>query len=177
MSALRALNSVTENIQRVGVFRGLKSGMVRNLLVVLGGLIGIQLLVLVITNINTESTYKILHLQNEREVLNTESEVIGTKVNSLSSNQNLVDVAHNLGMVSNVNPVFLRLSDGKIIGKPRRALASQRSVAKNLVPNAAMNTNTNIDQLSGKNGSNVLVSSEEASVSNSTGTIQASPTY
>ncbi|MEN9603919.1 MAG: hypothetical protein RL545_608, partial [Actinomycetota bacterium] len=98
--------------------------------------------------------------------------------NSLSSNQNLVNVAHSLGMVSNVNPVFLRLSDGSVIGKPRRAQANERTVSTNLVPNAAMTTGTNTTDLKLANTDSVLASSKSSSAVafGFDSSIQASPT-
>lgn len=178
MSALRALNSVPEKIQnRVGILRGMKPGLARTLVVVALGLFAINVGNLVLSNITIQSTYKLAALKAERSVLSTEAEVVGTKVNSLASNQNLVDVAHALGMVSNVNPVFLRLSDGKVIGKPKRALANQRSVAANLVPNAAMNADTNTELLTKNSDVSLVGSTKSATAQNNSGTIQASPTY
>ena len=108
-------------------------------------------------------------------MLETQADIIGSKVNSLSSNQNLVNVAHALGLVSNVNPVFLRLEDGSVIGKPRRAKANERTVSGNLVPNAAMTTDTNLVSLNEQSAEDMLVSSETSA--NRSGTIAASPTY
>ena len=178
MSALRALNSVPDKIQgRIGFLRGMKPGLARTLVIVALGLFAINVANLVLSNITIQSTYKLAALKAERNVLSTEAEVVGTKVNSLASNQNLVDVAHALGMVSNVNPVFLRLSDGQVIGKPKRALANQRSVAANLVPNAAMNTDTNTELLSKNSDVSLVGSTGSATTQAGTGTIQASPTY
>jgi hypothetical protein len=86
-----------------------------------------------------------------------------------------VNVAHALGLVSNVNPVFLRLEDGKVIGKPRRAQANERTVSKNLVPNASMTADTNLVTLNDQSASDMLVSTETSA--NRSGTIAASPTY
>ncbi|CAB4962103.1 unannotated protein [freshwater metagenome] len=44
-------------------------------------------------------------------------------------------------MIPNSSPVFLRLSDQSIIGKPKAAyFDSTHQVSRNLVPNAAMTT-------------------------------------
>jgi hypothetical protein len=123
-------------------------------------------------------TYEISGLKTEKHKLSTQADILSSEVNSLSSNQNLVNVAHSLGMVSNVNPVFLRLADGTVIGKPRRAQANERTVSNNLVPNAAMTTDTNTTDLTLKNTDSVLASNESSAAvaSGSSSSIQASPT-
>ena len=74
--------------------------------------------------------------------------------------------------------MFLRLADGAVIGKPRRAQANERTVSTNLVPNAAMTTGTNTANLTLKNTDSVLASSKSPSTValGFESTIQASPT-
>jgi len=122
--------------------------------------------------------YQLVSLKNEKLDLNTKADVVGSQVSSLSSNQNLVNVAHALGMVSNVNPVFLRLSDSTVIGEPKRALANERTVAKNLVPNSAMTVDTKISKSTGQNQTGVLGSNASGLAVSAAGpdSIQASPT-
>jgi hypothetical protein len=139
------------------------------------GLAVIQFLSIMLSVETASGVYRISDLKTERTKLETQADIIGSKVNSLSSNQNLVNVAHALGLVSNVNPVFLRLEDGSVIGKPRRAQANQRTVSENLVPNAAMTTDTNLVSLNEQSAKDMLVSSETSA--NRSGTIAASPTY
>jgi hypothetical protein len=140
------------------------------------GVVAIQLLNVLMAGVTTAGTYEISNLKIEGAALSTQADIIGSEVNSLSSNQNLVNVAHALGMVSNVNPVFLRLSDSAVIGKPRRAQANERTVSKNLVPNAAMTTDTNTSKL-GEVSANRVLGSTSSSVGAHSGSIQASPTY
>lgn len=175
MSALRAATANTSRPTLGSVAKGRRVN-VKLGATVLGGLIIVQLLNVLLAGVTTKGAYEIVDLKNESAALSTQADIIGSEVNSLSSNQNLVNVAHALGMVSNVNPVFLRLSDSKVIGKPRRAQANERTVSKNLVPNAAMTTDTNVGKLDEVSANSVL-GSTSSSVGAHSGTIQASPTY
>jgi hypothetical protein len=152
--------------------------MVKASVTVVAGLILVQLLHALMGGYTADSAYQISGLKSERHQLQTQADIIGSEVNSLSSNQNLVNVAHSLGMVSNVNPVFLSLSDGNVIGKPRRAQANERSVSTNLVPNAAMTTDSNTSKLAEQVASGVLGSSKASTLAATTqaSVIQASPT-
>ena len=143
-----------------------------------GSLAGLIFVNLILGIIIQNNDYQLSRLIKEQESLAIQTDVISSKYNSLSSNQNLVNVAHSLGMVSNVNPVFLKLSDGTIIGQPKRALANQRSVAPNLVPNAALTTSTDTKNLNLNNSPSVLGSNRSTTVvaSGPEDTIQASPT-
>lgn len=174
MSALRA-NSLQPNRPSLkSTAKGAKKKL-RVFGVVALGLAVIQFLSILLSIDTASGVYKISELKTESKQLETQADIIGSKVNSLSSNQNLVNVANALGLVSNVNPVFLRLEDGVVIGKPRRAQANERTVSKNLVPNAAMTTDTNLVTLNDQSAEDMLVSSETSA--NRSGTIAASPTY
>ena len=178
MSALRAATRSVSNHPNLRSLGNLNRQTVKLAGMLLGGLVVIQVLHVFMGGYTAQFTYEILHLKNEKAALSTQSDILSSEVNSLSSNQNLVNVAHSLGMVSNVNPVFLRLSDGSVIGKPRRAQANERTVSSNRVPNAAMTTGTDTAGLTLKNTSSVLASntSEMVSASGPISQIQASPT-
>ncbi|WP_328995035.1 hypothetical protein OG394_10885 [Kribbella sp. NBC_01245] len=84
-----------------------------------GGLIGLLLL-------NTElqrGTFQITSLQAETSQLRDNQEALERQVRTLESPQNLADRALRMGMVPNPNPVFLRLSDGKVLGVPAEGKA------------------------------------------------------
>ncbi|MEN9608158.1 MAG: hypothetical protein RLZZ06_89 [Actinomycetota bacterium] len=178
MSALRAATKNVRPTQRSRFAGNLNPRTVKVALIALGGLIAIQLLHVLMGGFTAQFTYEISHLKAEKATLSTQADILSSEVNSLSSNQNLVNVAHSLGMVSNVNPVFLRLSDGSVIGKPRRAQANERTVSTNLVPNAAMTTGTNTTDLKLANTDSVLASSKSSSAVafGFDSSIQASPT-
>lgn len=178
MSALRA---ATKNVSTGRRLRGLSNINPRTVklsITLLLGLVAIQLLHVFMGGFTAQFTYEISDLKAEKHTLSTQSDILSSEVSSLSSNQNLVNVAHSLGMVSNVNPVFLRLADSTVIGKPRRAQANERTISSNLVPNAAMTTDTNTFNLTLENTDRVLASSKSsvAVASGVSGSIQASPT-
>ena len=178
MSALRAATKNISTRSRFSVIKNLNPAKVKVSLTVLIGLVLIQLLHIFMGGFTAQFTYEISDLKSESRTLSTQSDILNSEVASLSSNQNLVNVAHSLGMVSNVNPVFLRLTDAKVIGKPHRALANERTISKNLVPNASMTTDTNTKNLNLKNTDRVLASSKSSAAvaSGVSGSIQASPT-
>jgi hypothetical protein len=78
------------------------------------GLVGLLLL-------NTElqsGTFQITKLSNQASQLRDQQEGLEKQVRTLESPQNLADRALRMGMVPNPNPVFLRLSDGQVLGVP-----------------------------------------------------------
>jgi cell division protein FtsL len=175
MSAIRVAARTVSRTPLRAVGRSRKLNL-RVVITIVVGVVAIQLLNVLMAGVTSAGAYEISNLKIERANLSTQADIIGSEVNSLSSNQNLVNVAHALGMVSNVNPVFLRLSDSAVIGKPRRAQANERTVSKNLVPNAAMTTDTNVSNLAEVSMNSVLASTS-SSVGAHSGSIQASPTY
>ncbi|WP_410787730.1 hypothetical protein [Kribbella sp. C-35] len=83
------------------------------------GLVGLLLL-------NTElqsGTFNITKLSSQADQLRDQQEQLEKQVRTLESPQNLSDRALRLGMVPNPNPVFLRLSDGRVLGVPAEGKA------------------------------------------------------
>lgn len=101
------------------------------------GFLAISILHLLLTIATSQSVYELSDLKREKRELDTTSQILAEEVASLSSHQNLLSTATKLGMVANSNPVFLRLDDQKVLGKPRPALYSS-SQSRNLVANSAM---------------------------------------
>jgi Na+-transporting NADH:ubiquinone oxidoreductase subunit NqrC len=114
------------------------------------GLIAIQVLSVVIGTFISQSAYRLVDIKNQQEELAISADILSSQVDSLSSMQNLANAAHGLGMVANTNPVFLRLSDDKVIGKPKAAYASNGHVSSNLVPNSMLVTKTNVSAIQAK---------------------------
>ncbi len=114
------------------------------------GLVGIQLLSLFIGAFISQGAYQLAQLKQERRDLATTSDILAAQVDSLSSMQNLANAAHGLGMVANSNPVFLRLTDQKVIGKPKAAFAIEGHVSSNLVPNAMLTSKTDVGAIQAK---------------------------
>ena len=102
------------------------------------GVVAIALFQLLLHIATSSSVYELSHLQTEKRELTTSTQILGQQVDSLSSQQNLANAAEKLGMISNANPVFLRLEDQKVFGKPKAALTADGRVSRNLVPNSAM---------------------------------------
>ena len=102
------------------------------------GAIAIAIFQLLLHIATSSSVYELSHLQTEKRELTTTTQILGQQVDSLASQQNLANAAQKLGMISNANPVFLRLEDQKVFGKPKAALTADGRVSRNLVPNSAM---------------------------------------
>ncbi|MEO0066939.1 MAG: hypothetical protein RJB63_64 [Actinomycetota bacterium] len=102
------------------------------------GAVAIAIFQLLLHIATSSSVYELSHLQTEKRELTTTTQILGQQVDSLASQQNLANAAEKLGMISNANPVFLRLEDQKVFGKPKAALTADGRVSRNLVPNSAM---------------------------------------
>jgi hypothetical protein len=102
------------------------------------GAVAIAIFQLLLHIATSSSVYELSHLQTEKRELATTTQILGQQVDSLASQQNLANAAQKLGMISNANPVFLRLEDQRVFGKPKAALTADGRVSRNLVPNSAM---------------------------------------
>ena len=83
------------------------------------GLVGLLLL-------NTElqsGTFQVTELNKQAGQLRDQQEQLEKQVRTLESPQNVADRALRMGMVPNPNPVFLRLSDGQVLGVPEEGKA------------------------------------------------------
>lgn len=85
----------------------------------------------------SQGAYEISTLQASQVELGRTAEGVSEDLVRVSSPQNLAANAEALGMVSNSNPVYLRLSDGAVLGAPSSASGSQGGAA-GLVPNALL---------------------------------------
>jgi hypothetical protein len=89
----------------------------------------------------SQGAYQIEGLKEHQSQLSRSQQAVSERVDTLSSPQNLAANAEALGMVSNGTPVYLRLSDGAVIGSPTAASASAGTVTGaggNLVANALL---------------------------------------
>lgn len=68
-------------------------------------------------------SFAIYELSGEVSLLEAQRQELSTTVNDLQSPASIADRALSEGMVPNTNPVFLRLNDGRVIGKPVPAVA------------------------------------------------------
>lgn len=98
------------------------------LLAILGAQLGLSIAV-------SQGAYEVRALEREQRDLLRVERVLEQNVDKLSSPQNLAQNAAQLGMVQNVTPATLRLSDGAVLGALE---ARTGAVAENLVPNATL---------------------------------------
>ena len=89
--------------------------------VVVGGLGALMLSQLLLSIALSDGAYTIDALQTERKEQARAVQQLSEDIGRLSSPQNLAANAEALGMVQNSNPVWLRVSDGAVIGTPAPA--------------------------------------------------------
>lgn len=89
----------------------------------------------------SQGAYEISALQQTEKTLGRSNSDAKHVIDQLSSAQNLASNALGLGMVANSSPVYLRLSDGAVLGVPTAAGAeSAGATVQNLVPNSLLAT-------------------------------------
>lgn len=94
----------------------------------------------------SQGAYEISTLRSDQVELDRTAESVSQDLVRLSSPQSLASNAESLGMVSNSNPVYLRLSDGAVLGAPSSALGSQGGAAS-LVPNSLLTDSAVLTQI------------------------------
>ncbi|KRC62395.1 hypothetical protein ASE14_00690 [Agromyces sp. Root81] len=103
--------------------------------IALGGVAVIIVAQLLLSIAVTQGAYEIDALQMQQATLTREEQKLAEEVDRVESPQYLATRAEGLGMVPNSNPVYLRLSDGAVLGEPTAAEGGSGSSAP-LVPNA-----------------------------------------
>src|SRR3954467_10614642 len=88
-----------------------------------GGLGALILSQLMLSIAVSDGAYTINSLQSQQKEQARVVQQLNEDLGTLSSPQNLAANAEALGMVQNTNPVWLRMSDGAVIGTPARAAA------------------------------------------------------
>ena len=111
---------------------------------ILFGLGAIQILQLVLNSFVAAGAYQLVDLKNQKRELTVTQQILGEQVDSLSSNQNLANAAQKMGMISNANPVFLRLADKKVFGKPKAALNADNRISRNLIKSAVLTVTSDL---------------------------------
>lgn len=135
MAPKRASLKLVKTAPATGL-RSRTSVVVAGVLVV--GIVSIAILNLLLQIATSNSVYELSRLQQEKRELTTTVQILGEQVDSLSSQQNLANAAEQLGMISNANPVFLKLDGQKVYGKPTAALDTAGRAMKNMVPNSQL---------------------------------------
>lgn len=114
---------------------------------VVGLVVGVVASVIVLAQLGLSvlqvaDAYRISDLRVQNRELKRVERVLQQGIDALSSPQNLAQSAIGLGMVQNVHPSYIRLSDRAILGTQDPALSA---VAANTVPNAALSQITYVD--------------------------------
>jgi len=83
------------------------------------GLVGL----IVMSTVLQAQSFQLSTLSQQADALATQQQAMTREVERMQSPSEVAARAMALGMVPNANPVFLRLSDGKVVGKPSPAEA------------------------------------------------------
>jgi len=107
-------------------------------LIAVAGAIAIAGAQLGLSILTTQGTYELRELTSEKRAVTWQVQMLEDEVAGLSSPQYLAANAAALGMVIGGAPSYLRLSDGEIIGKTKRASANShvQALKKAAVGNA-----------------------------------------
>jgi len=81
------------------------------------GLVGL----IVMSTVLQAQSFEAQRLNRQAAELETQQQLLSREVDKLQSPANVARRAIAYGMVPNTNPAFLRLSDGKVLGKPEAA--------------------------------------------------------
>lgn len=107
--------------------------------VVIGGVLAIVIAQLMLSVGLSQGAYEIESLQSSQKELDRTNQTLSEQMDKLSSPQNLASQAETLGMVSNSAPVYLRLSDGAVLGSPTPAAATSTVTGGgNLIANSLL---------------------------------------
>ncbi|MBC7630513.1 hypothetical protein [Aeromicrobium sp.] len=82
------------------------------------GLVGL----IIMSTVLQGQSFEVERLNRQAAELQTQQQALARDVGRLQSPAHVAREAIAIGMVPNVNPAFLRLSDGKVLGKPEPAL-------------------------------------------------------
>ncbi|KQM83732.1 hypothetical protein [Agromyces sp. Leaf222] len=104
-------------------------------IIAVGGVVAIALAQLLLSIAVTQGAYEIDGYELSQAKLSRQQQTLAEDLDRVQSPQYLARNAEALGMVPNTNPVFLRLSDGAVLGQPAAAGGGAAASAA-LVPNA-----------------------------------------
>jgi hypothetical protein len=128
----------------------------------LSGIAAIVIAQLLFSVAMTEGAYEIDGYRVAQTKLDRETQVLREQIDALESPQFLAANAEALGMVPNAAPVYLRLSDGAVLGQPTAAaggaLGAAGSVANSLITDVPLVT----QQPAGETGGAASVAPEAA---------------
>lgn len=108
--------------------------------VVVTGVLAIVVTQLLLSVGLSDGAYEVAALQQQQKELDRTNQSLTEQYDALSSPQNLAASAEALGMVANSTPVYLRLSDGAVLGSPTAATGAAGTVTAGqpLIPNSLL---------------------------------------
>jgi hypothetical protein len=89
-----------------------------------------------------EDSFRLHDLKNRSALLTDREQALEQQVAQEASPKRLSAKAEALGMVHSVNPVFIRLTDGKVLGKPKPGVAPPPPVASTPSPSGTPTAST-----------------------------------
>lgn len=102
---------------------------------VVTGLLGVgMVLILVINTSLAQGAFTISELQAQRSTLVQQEQTLAEAVAAAAAPEILEERARSLGMVPSENPVFLDVTTGRVLGKPKAAGGATSSVPRLLTP-------------------------------------------
>jgi hypothetical protein len=116
--------------------------------------IGVILLAqLLLSIVLADGAYTIAELQTQQRDLERQEQALTEELEVLSSTQNLIANAENLGMIASGNPVFLDLSTGTVSGNPTAAGGSLAGSRGNQIGNSLLTGATLVEPADTDDGS------------------------
>jgi hypothetical protein len=131
-------------------------------IVTIAGIGVILLAQLLLSIVLADGAYTIANLQTQQRDLERQEQALTEQLEVLSSTQNLIANAENLGMIASGNPVFLDLSTGAVSGNPTPAGGSLTGSRGNQIGNSLLTGSTLVEPSTTDDGSS-------SSAQNSTG--------
>jgi hypothetical protein len=103
-----------------------------------GGLVGL----LVLHTALAEDSFRLHDLRTRSALLTDREQALEQQVAAAASPKTLAVKAEALGMVRSENPAFIRLSDGKVLGKPQAGVAPPPPVIAKPSPSSTASPST-----------------------------------
>jgi hypothetical protein len=122
-------------------------------IVTIAGIGVILLAQLLLSIVLADGAYTIANLQTQQRDLERQEQALTEQLEVLSSTQNLIANAENLGMIASGNPVFLDLSTGKVSGNPTPAGGSLTGSRGNQIGNSLLTGSTLVEPSDPDDGS------------------------
>jgi hypothetical protein len=99
------------------------------------GLLGVGMVVILVINTSlAQGAFTVSELQGQQSTLTQREQALRQEVVAAAAPDKLEQQARDLGMVPSENPVFLDVSTGKVLGKPRPAGGARSTTPRLLTP-------------------------------------------